>query len=685
MPSKPYFATRPSSEIGKALMERLKPLIEDEDRGNREEMRNAYMHVYGQDAGYGITSGVTRGGTEGELAQVRMGGPAGVARAKHALITSAKLAWKPQAKDGSASAAETTAMAADVLEDLWKSNGLSVVVSEWVKRALQFSCDYVFAEWDKTLGPALLAMGDRYVHQGDIRLHNIPAWDVYFDNAAPSYRSLLSRWMRIPCNRYELAARYTRLADGREGTEAEDAILNAAEASMAQSITDGDRERYKDSDLTPLWHWFHEPSAALPMGRHVILLSDNVVLLDETLRGPNATYEGLPLIRLADQEMVGGPHARAVFWDTLGGGEILDAIDTGLATRATTLANPIIAYEKGSDLRAEMLANGPATWQYPRGAKPPAEIQTQKVPGEMLEYRQAVETAITKTMGLNDVALGQPQSAQMNAQAFAVLASMATQQSSPFQDAYCVAVAALGLSCLKTYAKQVKHPRSLKSKMTGGTLSKWQGSQLADVETVFVEIGNPLEQTAAGRKAILDDKMAKGWIATPEQYDQVLSTGRSEPVSRRNTAEMTLVQWEVEQLRKGKTPPVHQAMNHPLHYREASAAIMEPGCPDKVVAAVELFLERHYELQFGVQRNKDPLAIVREAWMLGQPPGPGQDPMAMGPPPMGAPPGEPPPPGDAMPPPPDVVPPAAADIPPPENPMTGQPFNPVDGGGVVQN
>lgn len=684
-----YFAKASHEDIGRRLTERLRPIREEKFRDNREVMIIAYSHIYGRDVGYGATAGIYRGGEKGELALLRVNTAAANARARLSLVTSAQLTWKAQAKDGTASAAEATSVATDVLENEWKTNHLGVICDLWTEWAIYFSVAFVFPEWRRGIGPPLAPRADgTMVNQGDLFYRCIPPWDVFVDNSAKTFRDCTWLFVRIWQNRHELAEEHKCLADGREGDEAKEAILSASQGAWDASVSDGDRLR-TETELVPVWYFFHHPTALLPMGRFVKFVSDTVVLVDEPVRGPNATYEGVPIERLAERDMVDSPHAWAPFWDTLGCQEIQDGIDTSLATISTTLGNPIIAVEQGSDF-PEILASGFRTWKYPRGAKPPMQVKMGEFPPEALDYRENLQTNQRQLMGLNDVALGQPQGAQMNAQAFAVLMSAAVQQASPLQSARVAAVSHLGTTVLKLLAKHVKNQRSF-VKDSGETVN-YSANSLAAVDKAHVEVGNPLEQTAAGRKAILDDKIQLGFITSNEQYDQQLATGRSDSLTLRTTAEMTLVQWEVEQLKRGVCPPVHHSFDHPLHFKYGAVAVLNPkGEQDaNVLKAVEDFLEQHYQLQFGTPRANDPLALVRERWMMGQQIGPGQDQPPPGPGGPGGPPGAgAPPPGGgqangALTQPDGGSPPPTPDVQMPNNPATGQPIDPVSGGGAVQ-
>lgn len=685
-----YFAAASRKEIGLALQAKLDKInAAEQGLDHREEMANAYGHVYGRDMGYGLTWGVTRGGEHGELAQVRMNSATSYARAKLAIATTAAVNWRPLAKNGDAGVMAATSLSRLIMEDEWETNQLNTVNLRWVWQAIIYAEGFVFPEWDMSAGPPMGATAERLIRAGAITYHNIPPWLVRRDNTSKSYKDCQWHFVSVLKNRWDLAALCHQLPDGRQGDAARDAILDAGESVRDRNVEQHlDIRASKDTDLIPVQYFFHRPSATLPLGREVIFINGDTVLSDRPMVGPNSTYDGVPLYRIAEQERDGTPHAWAPFWDILGGQEINDGIDTTLSTIVTTLGNPIISHEKGAGPLPGAVGAGFNVWERPPGTQAPEAVQTAQFPPDAMKYKDSNGSAMKQIMGLNDVALGQPQTAQMNAQAFAVLASMAVQQASPLQKAWLTGLSALGTGVLRTLRKRVTREREIRVTGKGSknlnSIIKYSGEELACVEGVYVSIGNPLEQSPAGKKTILDDKIGLGFVTTPEQYDQVLETGRMEPVSRRARDETNLIEWEYEQIQQGINPPVLYIHDHVRHFRENSAALLSPdvqGDP-KVLTSGQAHLDEHYLQQFGMPREADPMRLVRERWLLGQQVDPTQQMQPMGAPMPGMP-GEPPPPGAEAGAP--MAPPGAPPEPPemPPNPMTGQQFDPTTGGGVV--
>lgn len=688
MAPRTYFAARSKRDIGEFLVGKLQECnnLHDEGRGVREEERNAYRHYYGRELGMGTTTGVTRKGEQGEIASVRVNFARALAKALLALVTGPKLTWRPIARNSDAGAQKANSIAKHLLEDYWKNRGMDRVVQLWAEQAIAMASAFVFPEWDLMAGPTFAALppsreapNGRLVKAGDITFHNILPWNVFKDERRQSWEGLDWKFIRIEKNRWDLAKVYHQLADGSPSL---DAILSAQDP-----LSTHDSER--DEDIAVVYYFFHRPTPSLPVGREIIFLDSRCVLQDRRL-----TYDEVPVYRLAADEMFGTPNAWSQFWDVLGVQELADGAHEAVATNVTTLGGQIVAMEQGTDeTRLVVNASGVRVLRYPRGGQPPQGVNLVRNPPEVFKYLEQLQAWQRQLMGLNDVALGQPQSAQMNAQAFAVLASMAVQQASPFQTALVRAVSQLGSGVLATLRKRVTMERKLE--ITGATSKHlyseeaYTGKDLAPVKRVIVEVGNPMEQTPTGRTLILQDLIKVGAIVSADDYFQVLDTGRLEPALRAERDEKLLIASEYEDLSQGINPPVHTYQNHPLHFRENASVLANPEAlrnPD-VVRAVQAHCDAHYVEFFGLppgtDPRQDPLYLDRIRLMLGQePPGvsmpPPPPPDAGGPVEPSAPEGLPLPPDPAAGQTPDVVAPSM-----PINPLTGAEFDPATGGGML--
>lgn len=734
--SRTYFAAEQDpTQVASLLWGRYERCLSD-PFDPRPLYANAHAHLYGEGSDAGVTYGVSRMGAQGEIAAVRVNRARALALARTALIAAPEVVWRAAALKSDSGATKATTLGQQILESFWKTRGLKAQWRELIWQAVGYSCSYKFPEWDRGAGemipgveamppvaaqgdqpaaPGQPAMGDAF--EGDVVCHNVAPWRVHFDPSFTDWESIPWAYVRLRKSRWDVAGIAARDAaqglvfvNGRQATpnEARDAVLGAPMDPYLQSLQrDG-----KDNDCVTEVHFLHKPGPAdgMQFGRHVKLLSGNIILSAKPLVGPAGDYEEWPLQRLAEGSYVDTPWAWTSFWDALGSQEIQDNIITTLSTIITTLGTTVLAKEKGSEWSTDVFAlGGVREIEVPRGGVMPQAVNVALFPKDGLEFLEKMEGGQQAIMALNDVSLGRPQTAQMNAQAFAVLASMAVQQAAPMQQAAVEVLAREGRCILGLYAKHAKGERLLrlvgKQNASLLTAKQWQGAELLPVKDVAVEIGNPNEQTAPGRMMKLQTLSQIGVPLTLEQAQQVLDTGRVELAERATRNELLLIAEENEMLQAGEPCTVEATEDHPLHFREHGGDLRSEDVKKDPSRAnvVRAHMAEHYCSQFGIVgppmpppmpgqpppapdfmalMMSDPMLAPRMRFMLGLSPidpslfvmppmAPQGAPSGMQPPAHGEPSSTPPPQAG---PPPDVES-QAAGVQPPVNPVDGQKFS----------
>lgn len=612
--SRTYFAAEPIETAASKLWGRYERCLAD-PFDPRPLYANAHMHLYGDSSDQGISYGVTRMGQQGEISAVRVNRARALALARTALIAAPEVTWRAAALKSDSGATKATTLGQQILENFWKTRGLKAQWRELIWQAVGYSCSYKFPEWDRGAGdlvPGPAGDGTDDAFEGDVVSHNVSPWRVHFDPTFSNWDDVPWAYVRLRKTRWDLAEKAAEAAargevfvQGVKATPelARDAVLNAPQDPYIASL----QRDQNDADSVTEVHFLHKARPSMKFGRHVGLLSGNVVLFDRPLIGQAGDYEDWPLIRLQEGSYVDTPWAWTSFWDSLGSQEIQDAIVTTLSTIITTLGTTFIATEKGSEERPDLLVQGGVrNWEYPRGGKPPTGVNLATFPKEALDFLEKMEGGQQAIMALNDVSLGRPQTAQMNAQAFAVLASMAVQQAAPMQQSAVEALGAEGKCILGLYAKHAKGERllSLVGKQNASLLNarQWQGAELLPVKDVAVEIGNPNEQTAPGRIMKLQTLAQIGVPLTLEQAQQVLDTGRVEQAERATRNELILITEENEALQSGAALEVDATENHPLHFREHCAELrsMDVKATPQRANVVREHAAMHYCQQFGV-------------------------------------------------------------------------------------
>lgn len=720
-----YFACAASKDIGQKVWDRFEKCANDKN-DNRFLYTNAYAHYYGYETEAGLGYGMTRRGRDGEYAAIRINRSRAVAKARQALISATRFVWKPQARNADVSPARATELATMLLEDAWKRKAFEQLYIDWLELQDAFSQGFVFLEWDRAAGEQKLALDGALLMSGDTVANLVCPWHVFVDNSKTSWDAQDWAFVRLYKSRWTLASTYRVLPDGRQGLEAEDAILNAKSDKMLDGSPIGAGD---DRDTTGVLVFLHKPTPALPAGRIVVMLSADVVLMDkplvDTAEGKgDGEYAEWPLYRMAADKLIDTPHAWTSHWDTLGAQELLDGIDTTLATIITTLGNPVIAFQKGAGNKPENLALGFRAWEMSAtGTMMPQQIKMGDFPKDALEYRGALMDDQRMMRGLNDVAMGQPDTKDMNAQAFALLAGQAVQAVSSALVSGRTAMEQLGSGYLKCQRKHLTGEQLLK--VVGKenesliTEEKWQPSELSGLESVTIESGNPMEYTAEGRMGLMQMYLQAGVKFDLDQMQQMVETGRVESPTHAQRDSVNYVKEENEMLLRlvlppqvlqslqmppqpgmpppqvppSLLPPIHQTQDHLLHYREHASGLTTKAALNNpsIVHGTQAHLDQHYTEYWGNPPGMDPQRLERQRFMLGQGPMPAPPMMAPPPgPPSGTPPPQhgppsgtkPPAPGSGPSPTPQPMPGNPTGVEPPANPLTGQPFENQTGGGV---
>lgn len=624
-----YFAQLDAGEFQLALPNKLK----DAERHplyvqSMERARIAYMHTFGDDTGFGDTQRVQRGGNQGELAKVRVNNAPALARAQHALTTSAKVSWRALATNSDARTQAATTIATSLLEYYWRQRNMQAVTSRWVMGAIRYGESYVYAPWDWSRGPevGVSADGLRIERAGDIALHNVCPWDIRRDGSATSWESVKWVAVRLRLNKWDVAALAT--TDGEDapkditGRDATQAILGASEGN--DSFGSYSWRGYEDDgeDLVPVWYFFHDRTPAVPGGREAIMCG-NRVLVDGPLAHPM-----IPVARMAPDERDGTSFGNTPYHDILGIQEMRDGLHSAVATNQLALAVQAIAMQDGTKASIDD-THGVRVFYYPPGGGKPEAIQLTRSPPEVFQHMAALKAEQVAIMGLNDVALGQPQE-KLSGSAYALLYSAAAQQNSGLQGSMVAAVGQLGTVVLKTLRKFVSEERAVviagKSAAGQARQVRFRGADLEGIDEVTVEIGNPLEQSVPGKLELLNTYRQAGAITSADHVQQVVETGRIEPATQSTRNEMQLIAAEQEALGRGEGALVHTYQNHIKHCVEHKCVLDSDEAlkrPD-VVQVVQQHIDEHYREHYGlpdeVPVQDDPLYLPRLRALLGYAP-----------------------------------------------------------------
>jgi hypothetical protein len=645
-----YFAAATPDEIGNALFRKVSESgtwAETSEIIRRSE--RAYLYYFGMEyGGAHATSQVLRGGEQGELADVRVNHSRALAQTLFNLIAASKVVWQPVATNKDYSAESQAVLATNILEYYWHVRRVAQYAQRSLEEAIPFCESFVLTEWDETLGDdqGVDALGN-IVKSGDIRFSNVMTWDVLRDPRKRSFEELNWVIVRLRRNRFDVAAQVrARLAEAATEEEAE-AIERLAEevenvqpmenaARRMRMVANGgvpDEAEYDDEDLD-LYLFLHKPTPMVPEGRETYFVSAKGVIKDGPL-----TYTQWPLHRVHHSELFGTPFAYSPYLEILGIQELMDSLETAIASNQSTFATQLILLPRGSGFEPDQLGKGLSAVYY--DDKEPKALQLTRSPQEVFAHLETKKKDIEQLMGLNSVVRGEPLTGDQSGAALALLQAQAVQQSSGLQANYLRFVESIGNSVLELIRNRCPTPRRIA--ITGKATSflqkeqEFTGDSIGQIKQVRVETGNPLSQTAAGRAAIARELLQNQLVQTAEQYIQVLTTGRLEPLTQSVQNQLLLISRENEMLLRGEAPILTVDDHDVLHAREHASVMANPDArQDPAILAA---YQEHMQAHFQQWMTKDP------AWsaMLGQtpPPMPAPMPGGVGPgaPPSGGPPG----------------------------------------------
>lgn len=665
-----YFAAASKDKIGLRLFEVLR-----KSQDANAELQTLWSAAYGHyfpalEDSYGTTARLTRDGKKGELALVRTAKNRRLAGAVCGIVLGANPSFEPRGINHGGSTRASVSIARSILDSWWQLRGMKRMSQKWVEQAFFATESFMFAPWDDSAGEAAgVDENGMVIRGGDIKLRTVLPWDTARDATLKDFDDSTWFGLRVWRNKWDILARYpTDIL----GVPSLDNVLGFERSELALHCSGVVRDFIADSDRVPVWHWYHLPTDALPSGREVMLVTPDCVLRDVPLDG----YEGFPFVRLTPAELFDTPFGYSAFLDGMSLQELSDGVDSALATNLLACGVQSLVVGRGTKKRDENLLNM-STLEVGPDELMPQGINFTKNPPDADKLRAGWDKTHQQNFGLNDVYLGQPDTAQMNAQAFALLSSLAVQANNPFQAQFLEAVGQLGTHIIRTYAKRIDAERLIPLIGKGDrhllSSASFKGEDLKGIEQVYCRAGSALEQTIPGRVQIIELMQTHGVPLQADQILDVVRTGNIEPLTHALRDELDLIQIENEQISQGVNPPVHAFDNHLRHGAEHAAPILNQyGRADKkAVVANQQHVDDHYIAFFSLPSpmapnpatgameplvdpatgqpqkpnpQSDPQYPVRIRMLLGQQPPPmapmppGAPGAAGGPPPPGGPP-----------------------------------------------
>ena len=561
LPTDTYWAAVPKDELPKIVRARADMYWSSLTLGGYLDVwRRMHQAYYGNDditGGWAESTVVTFSGADGERVMPRMNEVRSLIDNILSLAGNERAVFVAKAISDRASALREAPNATGVIQQFWQDWSLEERANEVDRMAVLYGIGFHHLRWSvfdgkKSRDPQT----GKERREGDCIAEACAPWRVVHDIG----RTERLDWAIVSHteNVWTLCARYPMLA---EDIKQQRGSQNAWTTGLW--IEPWTEFEGRDPDDVTVWCVYHRPTDALPQGRYSMVCGE-VVLHD----GP-AFMDEVSLIPMVPVRMDDGrPFSPA--WELMVPQELVDAAWSNQETNNDAAGVRVFFCAKGSGISEADVASGrrwiecdvdPSTGRLIK----PEFADLLGDANEQSDHIDDLRQHMQRSIGTNNVARGEPEASLKSGAALALMSSLAVQSNSKLQASKVLTrerVATLGYRLVKKFA--VPGSPRLARRMGSGDaeyLKEVEGDQMEDVHQVQIEVGSALMAQPAGRLEIANDLLAKsdpttgkGMITTPQQYLQIIETGRLDPLLKAPVAQLNVIAAENDGLTEGRMP-----------------------------------------------------------------------------------------------------------------------------------
>lgn len=595
MPDKSqYWASTSSDIVASDILTRVEEYYKYLDAvGLRRLWQKSYDYHY---RAYEHRGDIQRGGEIGEYSIFTINHFRNFIQHTFILTTNQPLFFEAQGTNTDLKTQEQVLLAQGILEFYLKKKQLESRLKEAALSSLLFAEGFVSAEWDAAEGEDYVQENGGTIKTGEVVYNSFTPLDIVRD--VTRERNSNNDWLIVRKfkNKYDLAARFPELADKIIETSYEE----EGESQPRRWL----RHVGYETDEVAEWTFYHNRTPSMPAGRMLTLLSTDLVLLDGPL-----PYPEIPVFRMCAGEKLGSVFGYSPAYDLLNAQDGLDILHSTIMTNQSTFGVQSVSSPKGQSVNVTALTKGLNLVEYD-GPNPPQAMNLTQTPEEVFVYKADIVKEMEVISGINSVTRGNPEQNLKSGTAIALVKSSSIEYSMDQQSTYAQVAQDIGtatINMLKTYAT-ASRVASITGKSSKPYLKSFNQNDLLNVDRVIVNLGNSLLRTTAGKTNVAETLLTAGMIENPQQFLEVISTGKIEPLVENQQAELFLIRDENEKLAQGISTPVFITDRHDLHILEHRVvpASIEARQDPKVIAAYTEHVQQHLDLVRGI----DPLLVA---------------------------------------------------------------------------
>lgn len=484
------------------------------------------------------------------------------------LVTAQRVVPEPIATNSDAKSQSQTVFCKNILTYENKEKKMDKLFETATETAILLGSAYISLEWDATLGETYGAdpLTNQTLKKGDFVTNVYTPLDCIFDFAGSSWEKANWCILRQYYNRWDLIAKFPQYADEIKAISISPETKRHRLGHIINEI---------NNDLIPLYTFYHKKTPVLPNGRLTMFLDAHTCLFDGDM-----PYKRMPVHRIAADEQINSPFAYSISMDILPIQKVYNALCSAVCTNQAAFGVQNVLIPRECAIALTQLTEGLNAIYYDaqigNGAKPEA-LNLLMTKQEVFQWIEYLERKMYQISGINDTIQGNPEANLKSGTALAFVASQALTFISPLSRSYNSILESVWTGVVDILKEFATTPRML---LISGLSNKaeakdFTNQDIADIDRVIVEAGNPLTQTLAGRIQIAQDLIQAG-VLNKEEYMTVLQTGQLEPLYSYEKAELLCVKQAVEALQAGKPHKALKTDNHPLFIREFLTILSAP-------------------------------------------------------------------------------------------------------------
>lgn len=616
-----YFAAKEADETASILLTKANDWFQSMDmNGYFSKLRTMWAAYHG--AFYtdnGDSHSISFGGEQGELAQLGVNHMRNICQHMLNMITSTRPTMQARSVNTDYKSLVQTKLANGLLDYYMRDHRLEEYLKTAVEYAIVFGSGYIKMEWNSTRGEEFDYNEDLgvEVREGDVDFQNLSPFDVMFDTNREDRKHdwVITRSFK---NRFDVAAKYPEFREDILALETKSDLLQFAQFGYS----------YDDTDLIPIYEFYHKRTESMPDGRYMLFVSEEVVLLDSPM-----PYRNLPVYCIAPSYYLGTPYGYTPMFDLLGLQDAVNSLYSTVLSNQTAFGVQSIVVPKGADVAISELTGGLNVIEANEQNGQIRPLNLTSTPKEIFDFITMLEKTMETISGVNSVARGNPDPNLRSGNALALIQSMTLQFMSGLQQSYVAMIEDVGTGIINILKDHAAVPRiaTIVGKNKRSYLKEFTGDDLTAVNRVIVDIGNPLARTTAGRVEMAEQLMQMGVLKNVEQYMAIIDTGNLDVMTEDAQSQLWLVKSENERMVDGDPVIAIFTDEHALHIKEHASVLSDPELrmDPELVKRVTDHMQEHINLL----QSTNPQTLM----ILGQQPLPPPAPPQGPPPPQGDP------------------------------------------------